>query len=105
MHFQPLALIIFPGSYDAITLGRYTKLVMIYGEHARLCLNSLSLNFIAANVDGENQQNQVPIPYLARACEAAVSIVQGYVEPCGTEPIIRYGGDVSACLPALVCAR
>lgn len=84
------------GSYDVIALGRYTKLVMIYGEHARLCLNSLSLNFITANTDDASQQNNVPINYLAKACESALSIVQAYVEPHGSDSLVRYGGDVSA---------
>ncbi|CAG7560653.1 unnamed protein product [Fusarium equiseti] len=81
------------GSYDVIALGRYTKLVMIYGEHARLCLNSLSLNFITANTDDASQQNNVPIHYLAKACESALSIVQAYVEPHGSDSLVRYGGD------------
>jgi hypothetical protein len=70
---------------------------MVYGEHARLCLNSLSLNLLTANALGDDQlqRNHLPMPYLAQACEAAVSIVQGYSESPGAESIVRYGGDVS----------
>ncbi|KAG4430183.1 hypothetical protein IFR05_014342 [Cadophora sp. M221] len=46
-----------------------------------------------ANADGETRENQVVVSYLARACEAAVAIVQCYIEPSDTEPIVRYGGD------------
>ncbi|KAJ4265748.1 hypothetical protein NW764_015580 [Fusarium oxysporum] len=79
------------GSYDAIALGTYTKLVTIYGEHARLCLNSVSLNLILSNANEESQQDKMP--YLARACEAAISIVQNQVDPSGPEPFVRYGAD------------
>lgn len=53
-----------------------------------------------ANAVDPNQQNQVPIPYLARACEAAVSIVQNCVgtNENGAESVVQYGGDVSSVL-------
>ncbi|KAH7168189.1 putative C6 finger domain protein [Fusarium sp. MPI-SDFR-AT-0072] len=81
------------GSYDAIALGDNLKTVMIYGHHAQLCLNSLSMNLIAADANGDNQQVHDPEPYLTKAFTAAVSIVQTYIESSGTEPIVRYGAD------------
>ncbi|GFF57345.1 hypothetical protein IFM46972_10769 [Aspergillus udagawae] len=80
------------GSYNTVLLGKYTNLVKIYSEHTRLCLNSLSLNFIAANATA-NPENPVATSFLARACEAAVSLVQYYVESSDAEPIVRYAGD------------
>lgn len=100
-----LALTSYLGSYDAIELGKYTNLVKIYGEHARLCLNSLSLNLITANAEAGTRQNHAAASYLARACEAAINLVQHYCEPSGTEPIVRYGGDVSFCRLVFMCAR
>lgn len=82
------------GSYDTIKLGIYSKLAKVYGEHVRLCLNALSLNLIATG-DNESQQNQILRPYLARACEAAVAIVETYAGPGSTELLVRYGADVS----------
>jgi hypothetical protein len=100
------ALTSYPGSYDAITLGKYTNLVKIYGEHTRLCLNSLSLNLITANVEEDGSRpHQVAAPCLARACEAAVALVQCYTDSSDAEPIVRYGGDVSVSWPTFVCAR
>jgi hypothetical protein len=75
--------------------------VTIYGEHARLCLNSLSLNLILSSANEESQQDK--IPYLARACEAATSVVQNHVDSSGPEPFVRYGADVSARRSTFVC--
>ncbi|GAQ05327.1 hypothetical protein ALT_2648 [Aspergillus lentulus] len=80
------------GSYDAVMLGKYTDLVKIYSEHTRLCLNSLSLNLIAANATA-NSENNLTISCLEKACEAAVALVQYYVRSSDSEPIIRFGGD------------
>ncbi|KAH3552971.1 hypothetical protein KXW20_001568 [Aspergillus fumigatus] len=80
------------GSYDAVMLGRYTDLVKIYGEHTRLCLNSLSLNLLTANATA-NSENHITISCLEKACDAAVALVQYYVKSSDSEPIVRYGAD------------
>lgn len=90
------------GSYDAVMLGRYTDLVKIYGEHTRLCLNSLSLNLLTANATA-NSENHITISCLEKACDAAVALVQYYVESSDSEPIVRYGADVSCCYLLLEC--
>lgn len=81
------------GSYGAISLGNHAKLTQIYGEHTRLCLNSLSLNLFAAHAIDEDHQRDVAVPCLTRACEAAVAIVQLYTERSDTDTIIRFGPD------------
>jgi hypothetical protein len=91
-----LELTFYLGSYDAVMLGKYTDLVKIYGEHTRLCLNSLSLNLIAANATA-NSESHLTISCLEKACEAAVGLVQYYVKSSDSEPIVRYGGDVRFC--------
>lgn len=78
-------------------LGRYSTLVKIYGEHTRLCLNSLSLNLMTAQAGSDTRGSHVAVSSLARACEAAVALVQYYLESPATEPVVRYGGDVSIC--------
>lgn len=84
----------FLGSYDAISLGNYITLCKIYGEHIRLCLNSLSLNLLTGQgVDSTGGIHDI-LPCLERACESAVTLVQHYAQSVGAEPIIRYGGDV-----------
>ncbi|UKZ91445.1 uncharacterized protein TrAFT101_006423 [Trichoderma asperellum] len=96
------------GSYDAIALGQYAHLAKIYGEHARLCLNSLSLNLIMAGGEHESQQSHVAISCLARACEATVTLIQYYTEPSGAESVIRYGMDYLVLIlgqAAMFCVR
>jgi hypothetical protein len=83
------------GSYDAITVDTYINLVKIYGEHTRLCLNSLSLHLIMADEEFDTAQNHVAASCLAKACEAAVALIQCYVGSSHEEPVVRYGGEVS----------
>jgi hypothetical protein len=84
-------------------LGKYIDLVKIYGEHTRLCLNSLSLNLLTADATA-NSENHVTISCLAKACEAAVALVQYYAKTSDAEPIVRYGPDVSYFGLLLVCS-
>ncbi|KAH9875146.1 hypothetical protein J1614_004636 [Plenodomus biglobosus] len=81
------------GSYDTIALDNYATLVKIYGEHTRLCLNSLSLNLIMTNAETESRKNQLIVSSLGRACDAAVALVKHYCPPSGGESVVSYGGE------------
>ncbi|PLB53258.1 putative C6 finger domain protein [Aspergillus steynii IBT 23096] len=79
------------GSYGTISLGNYLVLCKIYGEHTRLCLNSLSLNLLASHEIDGTRELQVTLSSLTRACESAITLVQYFVESGRMESPIRYG--------------
>lgn len=81
------------GSYDTIALDHYATLVKIYGEHTRLCLNSLSLNLVMTSPGNESRQNQLIVSSLGRACDAAVALVKHYCPTPGAESVVAYGGE------------
>lgn len=84
------------GSYDAITLCTYRRLTRIYGEHLRLCLNSLSLNLLDAKGQERPQDGHLAVPCLARASEAAVALVRCFDQKPQADVAIRFGGEASA---------
>lgn len=81
------------GSFDAISLGAYTRLCKIHGEHVRLCVNALALNLIVAEDARGEESDPALLSRLTTACEAAMKLVQIHAGDDCLEPIARYGGD------------
>lgn len=91
------------GSFDAISLGAYTRLCKIHGEHVRLCVNALALNLIVAEDARGEESDPALLSRLTTACEAAMKLVQIHAGDDCLEPIARYGGDYVVLILGQAC--